>query len=775
MISKKLALRRVEMTFLYAVLIGALIGGLTLVASAPKLADSAMLRPVRSALEGMELATLDWRLRALAKRLDTKDIAVVVSVDDETRQRGWEVGRPEWATFPWARSLWAELIDQAFAEGATRVVITMPLVGPSSRARRESGKMFDDDATLTAATLRSGDRLVFGMESTLLTDDIQKRTTPRFLRRVGDVAETASAFGFVKAALTRGNPIYFTEVSGGGYEIWEASAVGDDNDAPRGSIRPWMPSDQGREFTGQWLWQLGARIDVDYTSKAALPAAGRVVGPWPELISATTPLALMHYEPDSDGVLRQMPLLYTGSDGSRLAGLALRSVVSGDGEPLRFDGHSARFTPWKAVQHSKAHQVPTGLSGRLMLAWSEGHTSNSGLMTPTRIVPAWKLLANAENAGGRTISRRFDNLLSGRVVVLADARLDPFSVTPVGSLPRSSIFAQGITNLVSEQAIERASLPVEVWLGVGMTFAGALLALLWSSLYRGPGLLGRIVAIALSSGAYALVAKEVFLSQRAWVPMALPLIGFALSFLSTSGYALGLDKNLRAMIERIVGRRVSEKLLRRIVREMKPTRRSITAMYVILDGLPEMADPQVVVRVYQEYVNFMGGIINDHGGIVDRHFHGAAYAYFGVPLAHPERQAAACRAALVLVERFAEKRIEWERALDAPVSLRLAISSGRVLVGHLSDERYTLLGSMLEEVAVLARHSEGMPLVTDALSSEVGSGFHFRRITDLGLQVLEGHAEFSIPPQSAPRPPRTSRPRASAPRPKASVDKKERK
>ena len=87
--------------------------------------------------------------------------------------------------------------------------------------------------------------------------------------------------------------------------------------------------------------------------------------------------------------------------------------------------------------------------------------------------------------------------------------------------------------------------------------------------------------------------------------------------------------------------------------------------------LGDSTDPEVLRALLARYFDRMRGIVEGHGGSVEKFIGDAVMAVFGVPSVHEDDALRACRAAIEMRDAFAELGIEG----------RLGVSTGEVVTG----------------------------------------------------------------------------------------------
>jgi class 3 adenylate cyclase/tetratricopeptide (TPR) repeat protein len=99
----------------------------------------------------------------------------------------------------------------------------------------------------------------------------------------------------------------------------------------------------------------------------------------------------------------------------------------------------------------------------------------------------------------------------------------------------------------------------------------------------------------------------------------------------------------------------------------------------------ERLDPEVLRRVLSRYYDAARGVVEQHGGVVEKFVGDAVMAVFGVPVLHEDDALRAVRAAAALRERTGNLNDELEREYGARLTLRIGVNTGEVITG--TEER----------------------------------------------------------------------------------------
>jgi class 3 adenylate cyclase/tetratricopeptide (TPR) repeat protein len=107
-------------------------------------------------------------------------------------------------------------------------------------------------------------------------------------------------------------------------------------------------------------------------------------------------------------------------------------------------------------------------------------------------------------------------------------------------------------------------------------------------------------------------------------------------------------------------------------------RKTVSIVFCDITGsteLGESTDPEALRSVLARYFERMKGIVESHGGTVEKFIGDAVMAVFGVPVAHEDDALRACRAAVEMRQAFPELGIAG----------RIGVNTGEVVTG--TDER----------------------------------------------------------------------------------------
>ena len=125
-------------------------------------------------------------------------------------------------------------------------------------------------------------------------------------------------------------------------------------------------------------------------------------------------------------------------------------------------------------------------------------------------------------------------------------------------------------------------------------------------------------------------------------------------------------------------------------------RKTVTILFCDVTGstaMGERSDPEVLRGLLARYFERMRGIVESHGGTVEKFIGDAVMAVFGVPAAHEDDALRACRAAVEMRDALPELGVE----------ARLGVNTGEVVTGtaeRLATGDAVNVAARLEQAAV---------------------------------------------------------------------------
>lgn len=144
--------------------------------------------------------------------------------------------------------------------------------------------------------------------------------------------------------------------------------------------------------------------------------------------------------------------------------------------------------------------------------------------------------------------------------------------------------------------------------------------------------------------------------------------------------------------------------------ELGGEKRRLTMMFTDIEGfttISESMQTEALLQHISEYLDNLTTLILGQSGTVDKYIGDAIMSFWGAPVADPDHEIHACRAALLCVARLKTLNTKWASEGKPELRTRFGLSTGEVSVGNMgSSERmnYTVLGDAVN----LASRLEGI-------------------------------------------------------------------
>jgi adenylate cyclase len=422
--------------------------------------------------------------------------------------------------------------------------------------------------------------------------------------------------------------------------------------------------------------------------------------------------------PDSDGVLRRVPL-WVQSDTGVVPALAWRAValylqaavpppmVS----PFRWAGFT--LTPDAAGRVQIRYPArPGSIPTYPLRAFLEGDL-------PPEALAGRMLFAGVTAGEGAEIYR-----------------------TPVGEMTGVEVQAQVATALFSGNVIAQAPFYLTALLTLAVSALSG-----WAITRIRPTILLGMVLLTLLSG--VLVVALAGINQGQWVDPFFPLVGIGTTSLVVSLWRSHDERQRRARLTILLQGRASPRLIARLVETpdgeqlLNTDVRFVVALFADVRGfvrLTEGQDPRMVREAVSLHLSLFTDAVIDAGGIVTKYVGDMVAAIFNAPLPmeHPVDQA--LQAAQDGLKRL---RKLWQ---DKPNLMRMpmgvGIHAGAAVVGLLGSSRHPEYDAIGDTVNIAARLSTYAPAgeiyVTEAVVASAGKKWTF---DPLGVIQVRGRYE----------------------------------
>jgi adenylate cyclase len=379
---------------------------------------------------------------------------------------------------------------------------------------------------------------------------------------------------------------------------------------------------------------------------------------------------------DSDGLVRQLPLAVTGTDGKVLPSLALAVL--------------ARYAGYNALRFEEALNQGTKVT-LLLPEWDKFKGAFLPGLQPFlfQVDDGWKINFAGAQGSFRAIpsdpvfhlSRQkaalaADNPFRGKIVLIgatfADSR-DFFS-TPKGLMSGMEIHANIIHTLLSRSQI----LPTHRLLALLISLVFAVVTSLFLTLLR-PALVTVLSLVAIPVLLIPL-SYLAFAYLGLWVDFVTPLL--AIRWGAYAGDFLE-SRHIRRSLGVYVDREVANQIVDQ-EESLAGQKKEVSVFFTDVRNYTTLSEgllPEKVVGILNELFEMIGKVIARHNGCIVDFIGDAVLAVFGAPRDNPNHAWDAVRTAIEIQKALDGLNEKWQKKNIPRLQIGVGIHTGEVVAG----------------------------------------------------------------------------------------------
>jgi adenylate cyclase len=240
-----------------------------------------------------------------------------------------------------------------------------------------------------------------------------------------------------------------------------------------------------------------------------------------------------------------------------------------------------------------------------------------------------------------------------------------------------------------------------------------------------------------------------FWSRSVWLPVGPPLVAMGGAVVLGSAITL-VQISLRASkLAALLSRFVSPALLRELYlyglrgQEMGVERVEVAVMFTDVKGfttLTERSEPEEIAEFLGLLYPMAMQVLEETHGTLDKFLGDGILAYWGAPDAVANKEQWACRAGLLLQERFGEIAEAMRAKGRGELEVRVGIATGYVTAGYLGGRKqaaYTVVGRPVNMAARLeAACRPGCVQIEKKTAAQAEDVFELKEVEPLDLKGI---------------------------------------
>jgi adenylate cyclase len=440
----------------------------------------------------------------------------------------------------------------------------------------------------------------------------------------------------------------------------------------------------------------------DDATKFLTPSPG-ALAPLSELAQHAAGVGFLNWRPDSDRVVRRVPLILN-VDGALHPSLAMEAlrVAQGASTYIVKSSNASGETAFGEVYGILAIRngdltIDTNAAGDVRVYFARSD--------PRRSIPAWKALTPGADLSD----------LRGSIVFVgaSAALLSDIVATPLSpAMPGVEAHAQIVEQLLTGQTLRRPDwAPSAEWMATALICA-ALVATTWI-------LAPHLAALVFAAVVGAIVAVSWFAFSRygLLIEPTYPAFSAATVFFTGVSTLYAVKRHQEREIRSAFGRFVSPAVVARLAEmpgalQLGGLQRELTLLFCDIRSFTTISEgfnASELTHFLNEYLTPMTDAILDRMGTVDKYMGDAIVAFWNAPLDDPDHGSHAVESALAMRQTLVTLNEGWRKRAEAegrpfkPVRFGIGLNSGECCVGNLGSLRRFDYSAIGDEVNVASR------------------------------------------------------------------------
>jgi adenylate cyclase len=200
-----------------------------------------------------------------------------------------------------------------------------------------------------------------------------------------------------------------------------------------------------------------------------------------------------------------------------------------------------------------------------------------------------------------------------------------------------------------------------------------------------------------------------------WLNVIYPSLFIPVSYLGVSIYRYIHEEREKRKIKGAFQFYVTPSVVNQILRDpnalkLGGEKKRLTVLFSDIRGftsLSETLPPEGLVHLLNEYLTEMTNVVFRHDGTLDKYIGDAIMAIYGAPLPQEDHPVRACLTALDMMDGLGRLRARWAAQGKPPIDIGIGINTGEMVVGNMGSDRrfdYTVIGDEVN----LASRLEGL-------------------------------------------------------------------
>jgi adenylate cyclase len=473
--------------------------------------------------------------------------------------------------------------------------------------------------------------------------------------------------------------------------------------------------------------------------KKTVPRMIGVTTTIPELAQAAAGSGCFGVSTDIDGLIRQVPLLFSYDD-LLYPSLALEALrVSQDPRLMvkirALKNNEIRPLDPPLMMQVGKYEIPFDRDGKFFVYFSKAR--------PEKYIPAWKVIDNAIDP----------STVRGKIVIVGTSAegLKDIRSTPLNLfIPGVEIHLNVIEQVLNGQFLKRPILLSGVEL-IFMTAIGMMTIIL--APFIGAVVLALLTSALIAGMGYA--SWYLFLNHGLMLDPVYPSLGILALFVVASLLAYIRTEAERKHVRDAFSHYISPDFMKELTKNPDKLKlggevRELSVMFTDIRGftaISERLSPEALIHLMNDFLTPMSALVMENRGTIDKYMGDAMMAFWNAPLDDADHARHACLTALAMNKALQpiNDRLEKEAGNQPPLVLQagIGIHTGPASVGNMGSKQrfaYSALGDTVNLASRLEGQTKayGVSLLLSQATRDAVPGL---AILELDLVRVRGKTE----------------------------------
>jgi adenylate cyclase len=418
--------------------------------------------------------------------------------------------------------------------------------------------------------------------------------------------------------------------------------------------------------------------------------------PFPELAKVSTGIGHALLIPESDGVIRSMPLYieYAGRLYPSIGFALALKALNIEPKQVRFED-----TDDGTIVYAGPLVIHTGLWGEVLINYV-----GKNELFPS--VSFYDVLSAAKERNEKFFEQfnRKVCIIGPTIRSIGDYYATPFEESSAGFMTHANVYDMIVTN----SFITRAPAWIQFLILLVITL---IIGFITQTRHMKIGILVLVVVTFL----FLTSAVIAFNAAYLWLNIAAPLSALLICFVTTVAYKAATEGRQRKLITSMFGTYVDSNVVQILINnpslaKLGGEKHEITILFTDIKGfssISEKVSEDVLVKLLNIYFTDMTNVVLANGGAVDKFIGDSIMAFWGAPLPDADSAYHACVTAVQMQSQLDKLQTRLLKIGGIGIQQRIGVNTGLCIVGNMGSEQkknYTVTGDPVN----LASRLEGV-------------------------------------------------------------------